>query len=100
MSLPKVYQNKNIGNINNDQEYFYSSNPQTVVNKNERTKEDIKVKINRLFQSQKFIYKIKVNVITSEGEKETHIIGKTNNELITIDNDLIPINDIIDIYEK
>lgn len=99
MTLPKVYQNKNIGDINNDQEYFYSLNPQPVY-KIERTEEDIKVKINKLFQSQKFIYKIKVIIVTSNGEKETTIIGKTSNELITIDNDLIPINDIIDIHEK
>lgn len=99
MTLPKVYQNKNIGNINNDQEYFYSLN-KTVNPKVERNKEDIKVKINKLFQSQKFIYKIKVEIITSKDRYETTIIGKTNNDLITLDNNLIPINDIIDIYEK
>lgn len=99
MTLPKVYQNKNIGNINNDQEYFYSLNNHSI-SKHKNNKEDINVKINRLFQSQKFIYKIKVIVVTSHGETETTIIGKTMNDLITLDNDLIPINDIIDIYEK
>lgn len=99
MTLPKVYQNKNIGNINNDQEYFYSFNNQTT-NKEKRNKEDIKLKINKLFQSQKFIYKIKVIVITTNDQFETVIIGKTNNDLITLDNNLIPIKDITDIYEK
>ena len=27
MNLPKVYQNRNVGNVNNDQEFFYSANP-------------------------------------------------------------------------
>ncbi len=99
MTLPKVYQNKNIGNINNAQEYFYSLNTKQI-SKPENRRIDIKEKINKLFQSNKFIYKIKVIVTTSTGEKETTIIGKTNNDLITINNDLIPISDIIDIYEK
>ena len=41
-----------------------------------------------------------VEIITSKDRYETTIIGKTNNDLITLDNNLIPINDIIDIYEK
>lgn len=99
MNLPKVYQNKNIGNVNNDQEYFYSLNKQ-IISSNRTSKEDINRKINKLFQSQKFIYKIRVIVVTTNGEQETIIIGKNNNNLITIDNNLIPINDILDIYEK
>lgn len=99
MTLPKVYQNKNIGNINNDQEYYYSLNKSPKQN-NTNNKINIKEKVNKLFESSKFIYKIKTIVITKDGEKETTIIGKTNQDLITIDNNLIPISDIIDIYEK
>lgn len=98
MNLPKVYQNRNIGNVNNDQEYFYSKSP----NKQQEKKDNINVenKINNLFKSNKYIYKINVHIVTKTNNEDTTIIGKINNNLITIDNSLIPIKDIIDINEK
>lgn len=98
MNLPKVYQNRNIGNINNDQELFYSAKDEKKYN--HKNKIDIAEKINNLFKSNKFIYKINVHIITNTQEMDTTIIGKVNNSLITIDNNLIPIKDIIDINEK
>lgn len=98
MNLPKVFQNRNIGNINNDQEYFYSLNNSKQTEK--KGPINIDNKINNLFKSSKFIYKINVIIKTSGKDIDTTIIGKTNNKLITIDNDLIPIKDIIDITEK
>lgn len=98
MNLPRVYQNRNIGSINNDQEYFYSA----LNNKNniEIKKVDVDKKINNLFKSNKYIYKINVHIITNKKEMDTTIIGKINNNLITIENNLIPIKDIVDINEK
>lgn len=98
MNLPRVYQNRNIGSINNDQEYFYSA----LNNKGKRKVEkvDVDKKINNLFKSNKYIYKINVHIVTVNQEMDTTIIGKINNNLITIENNLIPIKDIIDINEK
>lgn len=98
MNLPRVYQNRNIGSINNDQEYFYSA----LNNKGKRKVEkvDVDKKINNLFKSNKYIYKINVHIVTDNQEMDTTIIGKINNNLITIENNLIPIRDIIDINEK
>ena len=98
MNLPKVFQNKNINNIDNAQEYFHSTNKPTL--KEAQSKININDKINRLLQSNKFIYKIKTIIKTRTNEFETIIIGKTNNKLITFDNELIDIKDIIDINEK
>ena len=44
--------------------------------------------------------KINVNIKTKSRDFDTTIIGKMNNNLITIDNNLIPIKDIVDIKEK
>ncbi len=98
MNLPRVYQNRNIGSINNDQEYFYSA----LNNKGNRKAEkvDVDKKINNLFKSNKYIYKINVHIVMNNQEMDTTIIGKINNNLITIENNLIPIKDIIDINEK
>lgn len=98
MDLPKVFQNKNLGNINNTQEYFHTIN-KSIVNKTP-SKININDKINKLFGSNRFIYKIPALITTSTQEYQTTIIGKTNNKLITIDNELIDIKDIIDINEK
>lgn len=100
MNLPKVYQNRNIGNINNDQEFFYSAKVEQQNNKSNYSSINIDYKINNLFKSNKYIYKINVNIKTKSRDFDTTIIGKMNNNLITIDNDLIPIKDIIDIKEK
>ena len=99
MNLPKVFQNKNIGNINNDQQYYYSLS-KGIKNINTRNNININDKINSLFKSNKFSYKINVIITTNEKEIDTTIIGKVNNKLITINNELIPIKDIIDINQK
>ncbi len=100
MNLPKVYQNRNIGNINNDQEFFYSAKVEQQNNKPNYSPINIDYKINNLFKSNKYIYKINVNIKTKSRDFDTTIIGKMNNNLITIDNNLIPIKDIDDIKEK
>lgn len=98
MNLPRVYQNRNVGNINNDQEFFYSANPSK--EKTNIKNVNLDSKINNLFKSNKYIYKISVNIKTKTSDFDTVVIGKTNNNLITLDNTLIPIKDIIDINEK
>lgn len=98
MNLPEVYQNRNIGNVNNDQEIFYSAIKPSSNLKQKNI--DIESKISNLFKSNKYIYKINVHIRTKTNEMDTTIIGKINNNLITIDNNLIPIKDVIDINEK
>ena len=96
MNLPNVFQNKNINNTNNSQEYFYGIEK----NKIPSRKTDINSKIKQLFQSPNYVYKIDVIITTKHSTIERTIIGKSRNYLITIDNETININDIIDINEK
>lgn len=98
MNLPNVFQNRNIGNINNDQEIFYG-NKETIPTKPIK-KIDINQKIKQLFQSKNYVYKLNVSITTDTNTFDSVIIGKSNNNLITIDNELIPIKNIIDINEK
>ena len=62
--------------------------------------QELNKKIDNIFKSTNYIYKIKV-LITLENEtlKET-IIGKKGNNLITIDNKLINISNIKDIKKE
>ena len=58
---------------------------------------DINKKINEIFGSLNHVYKSKVRITMSDGIKEEEIVGKTNINLLTIDNKLIKITDILDI---
>ena len=52
------------------------------------------------FDGKIYIYKVDVVIETKEGSFQKRIIGRTNDYLITMDNEKIAIDDIIDIYTK
>ena len=93
--LPKVYPGKVEENLNNVQEVFYGAS------KEERSNDDLSIesKINRIFNSPNYIYKKEVIITTHNQNLKKTIIGKTSNNLLTIDNELININNIDDIKE-
>lgn len=91
--LPKVFANTNLGKLKNNETIYYDKERNITKNNN------INFKINQLFKSSRFVYKINVKVTTEKGINTYRIIGKSNNNLITIDNELIPIDTIIDIEE-
>ena len=99
--LPKMYQNKVNKKFNNIQEVFstlYDERKDDIVVKNDIY--TIEQKIYNIFKSPTYIYKADVIIITSDGKLEKRIIGKNKDNLITIDNEYIPINIIKDIYIK
>ncbi len=97
MSLPNVFQNKNIEIKDTPQELFYGNE---IMSPRKPSNKDIKATIKNLFQSSNYVYKLDVIIKTPNKVIDTSIVGQNNNHLITIDNELIPIKDILDIYEK
>ncbi|MBE6161225.1 MAG: hypothetical protein E7158_03295 [Firmicutes bacterium] len=89
--LPKVYANKIDKELNNDQKVFYSS---TSYKNDIRS---INKKINDIFSSPNFVYKKNVRIITTNGTINKTIVGINNNNLLTMDNEVISISDIKDI---
>lgn len=85
------------------------NNEKVSVSKNEDRKEKIDVKspitfekninqkIKEIFDSPKYVYKADVLITMKDKKIIKKIVGKNQNNLITIDNELIPINDIINI---
>lgn len=65
-----------------------------------KTKYEINKKIDKIFKSTNYIYKIKVIIDLENESLEETIIGKKGNYLITIENKLININNILDIKKK
>jgi len=85
---------------NNDRKI--SNNNIFINNKNNYTVEQ---KIYNIFNSPNYIYKIDVTIVTDKGKTNKRIVifikrkvGKTKTNLITMDNEYIPINTIRDIY--
>lgn len=58
---------------------------------------NINQKINMIFNSPRYVYKADVDIKLKDEIIKRRIIGRNSIHLITIDNELIPISDIIDI---
>ncbi len=97
--LPDLYTNSFDKKIDNSLEYITISNDE--FNKSDLDKNiNIKEKINNVFKSKNYIYKINVEIKLKDKIINETIIGKTKNNLITLNNELIPIDDIEDIIIK
>lgn len=93
-------ENRSIANITDSQRTIRNSNVIDKYNlKNTVHKNDIRNKIINIFKSPNNVYKVKVN-IKMEGKTVTkYLIGRTNTNLITLDDELIEIDKIEDIEE-
>lgn len=97
--FPKVFANKIEKELkNNDRIYVASKNAEEV--DTHVTGMNINQKIKSILNSKNYVYKAEVEITTSNGVMSKKIIGKNGNQLITIDNELIPIDTILDIQLK
>ncbi len=96
--LPKVFQSKIDKKFNNNRSVYYSSNDNST-NEIVDTK-TIKQKINDIFSSPNYVYKANVDITLKDKKITKRIIGRNKDYIITMDNDLIPIGDIIDIKSQ
>jgi len=103
-NLPEMFRCNFVKNINNNKTIFSS----LMDNKNDNKKNNniktdrftIEQKIFNIFNSKDYIYKADVTIVTDEQTINKRIIGKNNENLITIDNEYIPISIIKDIYKS
>ena len=93
--LPKVFHNKIDKKFDNNRNVFYSNN--TYDEDRSVDTRTVLQKINEIFSSPNYVYKANVEITLKDKKVTKRIIGRNKNYIITMDNDLIPINDIIDI---
>ena len=109
--LPKMYHNEIKKEINNNRCIFSTmiDKKEEITSKKEinniETKKindrfTIEQKIFNIFNSKDYIYKADVTIVTNEQTINKRIVGKNANNLITIDNEYIPISIIRDIYKS
>lgn len=92
--IPKVYVNPINKDIDNEQKYFRSGN----INSN-YSKGISLCDIDRVLNSNKHVYRSKVRLNINNNYVEKIIVSRSNNYLITIDNEKIPISNIFSIEE-
>ena len=97
MEKPKMYQNK-INKVFHNNKLIYMSN--NTKSYNPTKVNDIKNKIDNILNDSSFIYRAKVKLVINDKVISKKIIGISNNNLITIDNEYIPIESIQDIYKE
>ena len=90
--LPNVFASPITKKLNNYQDLYRSDRDIKTYNQ-----KDINKKINEIFGSLNHVYKSRVRITMNDGIHEEEIVGKTNINLLTIDNKLIKITDILDI---
>ena len=102
--LPGVFVNKIEKELhNNDRVYVASKDEGNVEIESDSESvsrvEEVSVleKIRRIFASRNYIYKADVLISFLDKKEIKRIIGKNGNYLITYDNELIPIDSILDI---
>ena len=93
--LPKVFQNNINKKFDNNKSVYYSSTDTREEKSNEN--KNIIQKINEIFSSPNYVYKANVEITLKDKKVTKRIIGRNKNFIITMDNSLIPISDIIDI---
>ena len=89
--LPNVFASPITKKLNNYQDLYRSDKDIKTYNP-----KDINKKINEIFGSLNHVYKSRVRITMNDGIHEEEIVGKTNINLLTIDNKLIKITDILD----
>lgn len=106
--LPKMFHNEFVKEINNNKCVFSSlvkedKNNFDIDDRVSNVKNDwftIEQKIFNIFNSKDYIYKADVTIVTDSQVLKKRIVGKNNSNLITMDNEYIPISIIRDIYKS
>jgi len=105
--LPKIFQNEVLNNVKNNKKVYDSlKDSVSVVNNKEKKviKKDnnkkiltVKEKIKELVKGNDYIFNTEVTLVFDNDEKVCNIAGIVNNHIITMDNEIIKIDDLKDI---
>ena len=99
--LPEIYKNIINKRINNNMEKcIINDNNNYEVNNSNMNKIEINSYIDNLFNSNGYIFNIPVMIKTHDKLYDTYLVTKTNDYLLTINNERIIIDDIISISKR
>lgn len=93
--LPELYKNLNSKPIDNNKKVYYMK--EEIRSNNQ---DSIKDQIEEIFNTLGYSYNIPVEIVTKEKTYKTSLVAKTKENVLTIDNQVIPISSIIQINRK
>lgn len=107
--LPKMYQTKINKTVPSIQKVYSTLDTRIEADNNSREERNIPnsryssisidKKIDNIFKSPDYVYKADVTIITDTETLKRRIIARNRNNIITLDNEYIPISIIRDIYK-
>lgn len=103
--LPKMYQTRINKPITSIQKVYSTIEKKNNTIDDRSVKEtkyssiSIDKKIDNIFNAYDYVYKADVTIVTDGDVMKKRIVARNRNNLITIDNEFIPINIIRDIYK-
>ncbi len=97
--LPKIYQNEINKSIKNNKTVYRFKNEDSAHRTIQETNNTITETLAEIFNGIGYSYNIPVNIKTKDKTYETTLVAKTSNNVVTIDNEIIPIKDIISLQK-
>lgn len=92
--LPEIYKNNINKKINNNKKMCILKNVNEEIKEKPVNIEEI---LSKIFNGIGYSYNIPLLIETKNKKYETSLITKTKNNVVTLDNDIIPINEIVNI---
>ena len=96
--LPKIYQNEINKSIKNNKTVFRFKNEDSTYRIEQNDSNDkITETLTEIFKGIGYSYNIPVSIKTKAKTYKTSLVAKNSNDIVTIDNEIIPIKEIISI---
>lgn len=92
MNKPKLFKNENV-KVNNNREACLLKN----INNNDQNFEKV---LDSIFNSFSSMYNTKVIIETKDKTYKTYLVSRTKNNIMTINREIIPIKEIVNIRIK
>ena len=99
--LPKMYQNKINKKIDSIQKVYstFDESSRNTLSNTKYSNISIDKKIDDIFKAPDYVYKADVTIVTDTDIIKRRIVARNKNNIITINNEYIPISIIRDIYK-
>lgn len=108
--LPRIFRNDFNKEINNnrsvyyvkanDDEFSFSTRKEQKIQEDISTNQTVEEKLNAIFKPGRHSFNVDVEIMTKDKVYHTKIAGKIRDTIITLDNDVIAMQDILDIKIK
>ncbi len=95
--LPEVFANPIQKEFHNVQDVYYEGMRPS---QRKNSVQDVVSKIRDIFSSKDFVYKKEVVLTMADGVMDTVVVGRTEQSLLTMNGEVIPIASIFDIEKK